>query len=43
MLIETLQSIAILFFSMVYPAYKTIKVIRKLEEPQMKLRLIKYW
>ena len=28
---------------MIYPAYKTIKVIRKLEAPPMKLRLIKYW
>ena len=43
MVVATLQKLAILFLSLVYPAYKSVKVIRKQEEPAMKLRLIKYW
>ena len=43
MVLETLQKLAMVFVSVIYPAYRSIRVIRKQEEPIMKLRLIKYW
>ena len=43
MLVETLQKLSIMFLSIVYPAYKTIRVVRKQEDPALKTRLIKYW
>ena len=43
MLVETLQKAAILFLSIIYPAYKSVRVIRKQEETFMKMRMIKYW
>ena len=43
MVVEMLQRLAIVLLSIVYPTYKTVRVLRKQEEPALKLRLIKYW
>mmetsp|Transcript_11479 Transcript_11479/g.15487 ORF Transcript_11479/g.15487 Transcript_11479/m.15487 type:complete len:185 (-) Transcript_11479:60-614(-) len=43
MVVETVQKLAILILSIIYPAYKSVRVIRKQETPTLKLRLIKYW
>ena len=43
MLLATIQQLVLTFLTIVYPVYKSIKVIRKQEEPRLKLRLIKFW
>ena len=43
MMVEILQRLVIVALSIVYPTYKTIRVLRKQEAPQLKIRLIKYW
>ena len=42
-MLEYLQQAAILLLSVVYPAYKTIRVVRKQESNDLKLKLVKYW
>ena len=41
--VESLQRLAILVLSVVYPIYKSIRVVSKQEDPALKPRLIKYW
>ena len=42
-MIEYVQQTVILLLSAVYPAYKSVRVVRKQESPELKLKLIKYW
>ena len=42
-MIEYVQQVAILMLSVVYPAYKSIRVVRKQESADLKIKLIKYW
>ena len=42
-MIEYVQNVFILILSVVYPAYKSIRVVRKQESAELKLKLIKYW